>query len=186
MQTLLKVFFSLFPFPAKSSRKLTFLYLANDVIQNSKRKGPEFTREFESVLVDAFSHVARYVPALCLSSAFLSRDLLSYHTQCSSAGFCGVLCFLSLGDAVALSPAGTGFWPLGVRSCVALLFLFGQTRLCVGRPLAAPHDSHGLYFNCSRKLWPGDWWAAKPSSCLCSLKPHGEWLVPTARGLRES
>ncbi|GAB1287138.1 Regulation of nuclear pre-mRNA domain-containing protein 1B [Apodemus speciosus] len=44
---------------AKSNRKLTFLYLANDVIQNSKRKGPEFTREFESVLVDAFSHVAR-------------------------------------------------------------------------------------------------------------------------------
>ncbi|XP_006639458.2 regulation of nuclear pre-mRNA domain-containing protein 1B isoform X8 [Lepisosteus oculatus] len=44
---------------AKSSRKLTFLYLANDVIQNSKRKGPEFTREFETVLVDACSHVAR-------------------------------------------------------------------------------------------------------------------------------
>ncbi|XP_043946137.1 regulation of nuclear pre-mRNA domain-containing protein 1B isoform X4 [Protopterus annectens] len=46
---------------AKSGRKLTFLYLANDVIQNSKRKGPEFTRDFESVLVDAFSHVARGV-----------------------------------------------------------------------------------------------------------------------------
>ncbi|XP_078508246.1 regulation of nuclear pre-mRNA domain-containing protein 1B isoform X3 [Lissotriton helveticus] len=44
---------------AKSSRKLTFLYLANDVIQNSKRKGPEFTREFEMVLVDAVSHVSR-------------------------------------------------------------------------------------------------------------------------------
>uniref|UniRef100_A0A6I8RF24 Regulation of nuclear pre-mRNA domain containing 1B n=1 Tax=Xenopus tropicalis TaxID=8364 RepID=A0A6I8RF24_XENTR len=43
---------------AKSSRKLTFLYLANDVIQNSKRKGPEFTREFENVLLDAFSHVS--------------------------------------------------------------------------------------------------------------------------------
>ncbi|XP_053574556.1 regulation of nuclear pre-mRNA domain-containing protein 1B isoform X2 [Bombina bombina] len=43
---------------AKSSRKLTFLYLANDVIQNSKRKGPEFTREFESVLLDAFTHVS--------------------------------------------------------------------------------------------------------------------------------
>lgn len=54
----------LFFFPAKSNRKLTFLYLANDVIQNSKRKGPEFTREFESVLVDAFSHVARYVVSL--------------------------------------------------------------------------------------------------------------------------
>ncbi|XP_026093122.1 regulation of nuclear pre-mRNA domain-containing protein 1B-like isoform X2 [Carassius auratus] len=44
---------------AKRSRKLTFLYLANDVIQNSKKKGPEFTKDFESVLVDACSHVAR-------------------------------------------------------------------------------------------------------------------------------
>ncbi|XP_027021467.1 regulation of nuclear pre-mRNA domain-containing protein 1B isoform X4 [Tachysurus fulvidraco] len=44
---------------AKTSRKLTFLYLANDVIQNSKKKGPEFTRDFEGVLVDACSHVAR-------------------------------------------------------------------------------------------------------------------------------
>uniref|UniRef100_A0A3P8QUC6 CID domain-containing protein n=1 Tax=Astatotilapia calliptera TaxID=8154 RepID=A0A3P8QUC6_ASTCA len=48
---------------AKSSRKLTFLYLANDVIQNSKKKGPEFTKDFESVLVDACSHVARYIDA---------------------------------------------------------------------------------------------------------------------------
>lgn len=46
---------------AKSSRKLTFLYLANDVIQNSKKKGPEFAKDFETVLVDACSHVARYV-----------------------------------------------------------------------------------------------------------------------------
>ncbi|KAG5838034.1 regulation of nuclear pre-mRNA domain-containing protein 1B isoform X1 [Anguilla anguilla] len=46
---------------AKRSRKLTFLYLANDVIQNSKKKGPEFTRDFEGVLVDACSHVASYV-----------------------------------------------------------------------------------------------------------------------------
>uniref|UniRef100_A0A8C2BUH9 Regulation of nuclear pre-mRNA domain containing 1B n=1 Tax=Cyprinus carpio TaxID=7962 RepID=A0A8C2BUH9_CYPCA len=44
---------------AKSSRKLTFLYLANDVIQNSKKKGPEFAKDFEGVLVDACSHVAR-------------------------------------------------------------------------------------------------------------------------------
>lgn len=48
-------------FLAKNNRKLTFLYLANDVIQNSKKKGPEFTKDFESVLVDACSHVARYV-----------------------------------------------------------------------------------------------------------------------------
>ncbi|XP_064420541.1 regulation of nuclear pre-mRNA domain-containing protein 1B isoform X2 [Latimeria chalumnae] len=50
---------------AKPSRKLTFLYLANDVIQNSKRKGPEFTRDFESALVDAFSHVAREADTGC-------------------------------------------------------------------------------------------------------------------------
>ncbi|KPP70872.1 regulation of nuclear pre-mRNA domain-containing protein 1B-like, partial [Scleropages formosus] len=50
---------------AKTSRKLTFLYLANDVIQNSKRKGPEFTRDFEMVLVDACSHVAREADEGC-------------------------------------------------------------------------------------------------------------------------
>ncbi|XP_076133315.1 regulation of nuclear pre-mRNA domain-containing protein 1B [Alosa pseudoharengus] len=50
---------------AKSSRKLTFLYLANDVIQNSKKKGPEFTRDFEGVLVDACSHVAREADEGC-------------------------------------------------------------------------------------------------------------------------
>ncbi|XP_028667926.1 regulation of nuclear pre-mRNA domain-containing protein 1B isoform X2 [Erpetoichthys calabaricus] len=50
---------------AKSNRKLTFLYLANDVIQNSKRKGPEFTRDFETVLVDACSHVAREADEGC-------------------------------------------------------------------------------------------------------------------------
>nr|XP_023692124.1 regulation of nuclear pre-mRNA domain-containing protein 1B-like isoform X2 [Paramormyrops kingsleyae] len=35
--------------------------LANDVIQNSKRKGPEFARDYEMVLVDACSHVARTI-----------------------------------------------------------------------------------------------------------------------------
>lgn len=44
---------------AQVSRKLTFLYLANDVIQNSKRKGPEFTQDFAPVIVDAFKHVSR-------------------------------------------------------------------------------------------------------------------------------
>ncbi|XP_014466900.1 regulation of nuclear pre-mRNA domain-containing protein 1A isoform X3 [Alligator mississippiensis] len=43
---------------AKSNRKLTFLYLANDVIQNSKRKGPEFTKDFAPVIVEAFKHVS--------------------------------------------------------------------------------------------------------------------------------
>ncbi|XP_044734862.1 regulation of nuclear pre-mRNA domain-containing protein 1B [Chrysoperla carnea] len=44
---------------AKDSRKLTFMYLANDVIQNSKKKGPEFGREFGSVLRKAFEHMGQ-------------------------------------------------------------------------------------------------------------------------------
>lgn len=43
---------------AKPPRKLTFMYLANDVIQNSKKKGPEFTREFATVLAKAFAHIS--------------------------------------------------------------------------------------------------------------------------------
>ena len=35
-------------------RRLIFIYLANDVIQNSKKKGPEFTKDFGTVLADAF------------------------------------------------------------------------------------------------------------------------------------
>ncbi|KAJ3587141.1 hypothetical protein NHX12_013531 [Muraenolepis orangiensis] len=50
---------------AKSNRKLTFLYLANDVIQNSKKKGPEFAKDYETVLVDACSHVAREAEGSC-------------------------------------------------------------------------------------------------------------------------
>jgi len=33
------------------------MYLANDVIQNSKKKGPEFGKEFETVLAKAFEHM---------------------------------------------------------------------------------------------------------------------------------
>lgn len=42
----------------KPERKLTLLYLANDVIQNSKKKGPEYGKEFGSVLIDVFNHIA--------------------------------------------------------------------------------------------------------------------------------
>lgn len=33
------------------------MYLANDVIQNSKKKGPEYGKEFANVLPKAFSHI---------------------------------------------------------------------------------------------------------------------------------
>ncbi|XP_059053904.1 regulation of nuclear pre-mRNA domain-containing protein 1B [Achroia grisella] len=44
---------------AKDTKQLTFMYLANDVIQNSKKKGPEYGKEFGEVLVDAFKHMAQ-------------------------------------------------------------------------------------------------------------------------------
>lgn len=58
---------------AQVPRKLTFLYLANDVIQNSKRKGPEFTQDFAPVIVDAFKHVYRSVSAACILTSVLLR-----------------------------------------------------------------------------------------------------------------
>lgn len=68
--------------PAQVSRKLTFLYLANDVIQNSKKKGPEFTQDFAPVIVDAFKHVYRSDFILQIISNSLSKllenDFLSY------------------------------------------------------------------------------------------------------------
>uniref|UniRef100_A0A1B6EQD8 CID domain-containing protein n=1 Tax=Cuerna arida TaxID=1464854 RepID=A0A1B6EQD8_9HEMI len=40
-------------------RQLTLMYLANDVIQNSKKKGPEYGREFGTVLRKAFEVVGQ-------------------------------------------------------------------------------------------------------------------------------
>ncbi|XP_065913511.1 regulation of nuclear pre-mRNA domain-containing protein 1B-like [Dysidea avara] len=39
---------------ANNERKVTLLYLANDVVQNSKRKGPEYRREFTIIMPDIF------------------------------------------------------------------------------------------------------------------------------------
>ncbi|XP_051791631.1 regulation of nuclear pre-mRNA domain-containing protein 1A-like isoform X5 [Erpetoichthys calabaricus] len=64
---------------AKAGRKLTFLYLANDVIQNSKRKGPEFTKDFAPVIVDAFKHVASESDESC--KKHLIRVLSIWHER---------------------------------------------------------------------------------------------------------
>ena len=45
---------------AKIKKKLTYLYLANDVIQNSRKKGQEFIKAFGGVLITAFTHVAKH------------------------------------------------------------------------------------------------------------------------------
>ncbi|PKY55196.1 DUF618-domain-containing protein [Rhizophagus irregularis] len=48
---------------ASSARKVSFIYLCNDVCQNSRRKGPEFIREFRKVLPDAVEHAYRHATA---------------------------------------------------------------------------------------------------------------------------
>lgn len=40
-------------------QRLAFLYLANDILQNSRRKGAEFVGEFWKVLPDAFRDTIR-------------------------------------------------------------------------------------------------------------------------------
>lgn len=41
------------------NKKLTLLYLANDVIQNTKKKGPEFKAEFVRILPRALQNASR-------------------------------------------------------------------------------------------------------------------------------
>lgn len=41
-------------FMDKTSKKLAFLYLCNDLLQNSRKKGPEYTDEFKRVLPGVF------------------------------------------------------------------------------------------------------------------------------------
>lgn len=44
----------------KPERKITFIYLANDILQNSRRKGDEYSTEFRPALKEAFENTARY------------------------------------------------------------------------------------------------------------------------------
>lgn len=44
---------------APPNRKLVFMYLANDVIQNSKRKGPEYAGSFSTNLAKAFKDISQ-------------------------------------------------------------------------------------------------------------------------------
>ena len=48
---------------AKDSRKLTFIYLVNDVIQNSRKKGPEFRDQFGPILAPALKLMGQAVNA---------------------------------------------------------------------------------------------------------------------------
>jgi len=56
-RAVIKVWYKTFKSIDKS-RKLTFMYLANDVVQNSRRKGPEYVKEYAIVLLKIFHHLA--------------------------------------------------------------------------------------------------------------------------------
>ena len=42
---------------SQKEQRISFLYLANDILQNSRRKGSEFVNEFWKVLPAALKHV---------------------------------------------------------------------------------------------------------------------------------
>ena len=45
---------------ASIDRQLSMLYLANDILQNSRRKGPEFVNEFYHVMPRPISHLLKH------------------------------------------------------------------------------------------------------------------------------
>lgn len=49
-------------YKAPPERKLVFLYLANDIIQSSRKKGNEFVKEFAKILKPATVHISRNLP----------------------------------------------------------------------------------------------------------------------------
>ncbi len=44
----------------KCERKITFIYLANDILQNSRKKGYEYMKEFSNVLPQAIENTSKY------------------------------------------------------------------------------------------------------------------------------
>jgi len=57
-QSIVKCWFKELGEAKPNARKLTFLYLANDVSQNSKKKHPEYSKEFGTVMKQVFEHLA--------------------------------------------------------------------------------------------------------------------------------
>jgi len=57
-QSIVKCWFKELGKAKPNTKKLTFLYLANDVSQNSKKKHPEYSKEFGTVMKPVFEHLA--------------------------------------------------------------------------------------------------------------------------------
>ena len=76
----------LFSISASASRKLTLIYVANDIIQNGKHKGPEFKGEFSKALPKAFQLLSRCTCGLRRFQVITCGARLAYqlHTSRSS------------------------------------------------------------------------------------------------------
>jgi len=61
------------PLQGRGAKKLTLLYLANDVLQNSKKKGQEFNRDFRPVLPEAYKDAFKSVLLTYLNILFVSE-----------------------------------------------------------------------------------------------------------------
>ena len=46
---------------ADSKKRLTLLYLANDVLQNARKKGDEFAKAFSNILSDSVPLMYKYI-----------------------------------------------------------------------------------------------------------------------------
>lgn len=101
----------------KEPRKLlNLMYLANDVIQNSKKKGPEFSTDFGGALVNAFGHIARHTDGKTLQAARrvidVWRDRGIYDQALIDAIMYAVTSNLTNQQVAEFQQAGTG--PSGV------------------------------------------------------------------------
>jgi hypothetical protein len=50
---------------AAPDRQLAFVYLANDLLQNSRKSGPEFINEFARYISTTFPLIFQYVGSCC-------------------------------------------------------------------------------------------------------------------------
>ena len=70
---------------AAIDRQMSLLYLANDILQNSRRKGPEFVNEFYHVMPRPISHLLKHGDNKARSHMFApehSSAQLTCHTKC--------------------------------------------------------------------------------------------------------
>lgn len=93
---------------APPERKLSFVYLANDIVQTSRKSTPEFERAFEPVVADACAHIVKEVPD-AKTRASLLHTVRVWRDRCvfDPAVVRGILALLDPASAPASSSASS-------------------------------------------------------------------------------